>query len=355
MTATSPREGRWAKVAHDDDAVFRRSGGATTLRVFVLLCRKALTDYRITTEERPLGHVVASEVAIAVELRLTAKTVRGHVRRLIDAGLVVLWRPPVRGQVVLRDGVWRGLSKELVVAHLATEETLAEAKRREVRREEKRAQRTAAITARAAGRPRRRSDDGRFSRAEHNDLVTQLLPHADSPTGTGAPAATGAGLPVATGAQLPVDAWSDQRKDARTDLGMGDPGEETLIKVQGPPPRATAGSQRPSTTPRGTTDRPTPGNRSAWIVLIKAVHDGLLPPLSDGQLAGCAHALTIWSGGDLKRMKIALAEACDFLEPDAEIEDVRDALSDAMGISQIEWWDAVDAGATQWATESRAR
>jgi hypothetical protein len=163
----------YAQVHKDDHPVFSGQVGGTTLRAYTRLARWARTSN--PTAARPRGHVIGGEARLGKALGITDKTARVHLRRLLDAGLLVVWSPPNRGA---------GLATEYLVVHLATPGSVAVAATRDAERSKAVAWRQARTTGSVEHGP-----DGRYRRSSGESRSDRAL------TGNPAPVTTGSGLP----------------------------------------------------------------------------------------------------------------------------------------------------------------
>jgi hypothetical protein len=301
----------FAMVYRHEDPIFDGTVGATTMRVWVQVSRWALTDPRKVTIAKPLGHVVAGEQRLAEALHLTVKTVRGHLRRLQSAGLLVLWRAPRRGAILpSHDGGWRGLAAEYLVTPMADEGVVASVPAREIHRRGAAPGPTVHKTARIRGA------DGRFSRSDHDA------------TGNPLPVATGNPLPVATGNPLPsYETLVDETLDDETQL-------EGRVEREG----STCVLARDKDI----------GNRKAYVMLDKAEAVGELPSLTKAERAGIAHALTAVFGLDVDAIQESVNEAAAQLDWESDAKEVQDVFSEVLQIDSASmWWDTVKEQASQ--------
>ena len=296
---TSPSGDRWAKVPCDGHPVFTLSGGGTTLRVWVRLCRWAVTSRKTATADRPLGHVVAGERRLADGLGLSDKTVRAHLWRLRGEGLIVVWRQPRRGAIIpAADGGWRGLATEFLVAPLAEEWAIRTARAGRASSEER-------------AKREKRAQNGRFRTS--NSMTT----------GNGAPVTTGGPLPVATGNGAPsYETLEDKTLVDDTERRKG-----------------------------GTVPLPELGNRVAYNLLLNAERMDQLPQLTEAQHAGIAHALTAELGHDESAIMEVITEASDDLAIDANLDEVRDVFAWVLGLDHMTFWESVIGEAHRYRTK----
>ena len=288
--------------------IFRGKGGGSTLKVWTTVCRWARTDRRGATGSRPLGHVVAPEQRLADELGMKRDTVRRGLRRLIEAGLIVRWQLPVRGQVHQRpDGTWGGLATEFLVVPLADEAALELAAARKAEWESTGRRTT---TGRQVGR-RVRGTDGRFRRSDHAPMTPS----------TAIPMTPSTAIPMTvqgvTNETLDYETLEDETPEAQT---------------------PTLGQKTPRV---GST-----GNRVAFIALREAERQGRLPALKDDrERAGIGHVLTARLADDRQQIDYAIDGAATAM---ARGEDTDDAFADALGLNPTEYWDAIEGQSRGW-------
>jgi hypothetical protein len=290
-------------VFRHDDPVFDGIAGAGTMRVWVQVSRWMLTDPKQVTAAKPLGHVVAGEERLAKVLHLNVKTIRGHLRRLQSAGLLVLWQAPRRGAILPSGaGEWKGLATEFLVVPMAHEAVVASVLARETGSQRPPRAPNVQKT------PRVRGADGRFSRSDHDA------------TGKPAPVATGKPAPVATGVPLP----------AFKTLGDETLNDETLNQ--------------------GDTCVSDIGNRRAYQALREAEEAGEIPGLTLGERAGIAHAITAVVDQDQHKIEAVIAEAAQEWHPswggqpldDADPDQIREVFSCVLGIDARQFWEIVN-------------